>query len=162
MDLLTKDVIFLNIFRRPSADSLNFVLTGLKISQDKAKGFLLSIDFSNFFKRECILDDTEKRYLTNFQNGCILGQRRQFWFKLPDRICRKNPAKLMSLTAEICNCKLGDFECLDGFIRDAEEEKCVPKMKASIPGNDSARSTFKFVMEKLSLSLKVIERKTSF
>ena len=134
---------------------MNFVLSGLKIAQDKTKGFLLSIDFSNFFKRECILDDMEKQYLTSFSDGCILGQRHPFWFKLPERICRRNPDNLMALSSEICDCKKKDFECEEGYVRDENNIKCV--LNNNIPDlkKSSHSESYGMIVDKLKLSIKV-------
>jgi hypothetical protein len=119
------DVVFLNIFKNPVPGKMNFVITGMLITLTQAKGFLLSVDFSNFFKRKCVLDDVKKQYLTDLNGQCIMGKRTPYWFKLPNKICILNNKSIFNLKSEVCDCHQKDFLCVDGFKKDNKSNKCV-------------------------------------
>jgi hypothetical protein len=117
-----------NIFTEPTATGLKFVVSGTR----NGVGYLIGLDFSKVFPRECSTTDYElwaPSEGTTPVNGlnCQLGRQVIYQRRIPSANCW-NPDVDHIVNTTVCLCTEDDWECDFGYER-ASNGACVLVME---------------------------------
>jgi len=119
-----------DILEGSSSKSLNFIVYGVRT--DNKTGVLLTLNFSNYFPRQCSSPQTagqpdsdyELWSPKSFDSSCILGQQEVFVRKKQSVNCSNGQDYTIMRSINSCPCTEDDFQCGVGYKLNSER-KCV-------------------------------------
>jgi hypothetical protein len=146
--MIEDNITFMNVFRSHSNPSMQFIFTGIKLENSTPTGFVLTVDFSNFFTKNCQSEDFTFLKSLNKFNECIDGQQDFYNFRISNRICEVGNYQLHKFKTKTCKCTPNDFVCAQGFYKSEPSNQCLP-----LPGNENLLSPWKVLFHTYWLNM---------
>ena len=118
----------------PDSTSLKFLLVG---TIDSKEFYIFSIDFNGLHEKKCQEEDFEDWFARLDEEGnpdCLMGRQQWYRRRKADADCFvdqefKDPVPQF----KDCTCTKEDFECDYNFVKDEENQKCVPAGVMPVP-----------------------------
>lgn len=146
--MIEDNITFMNVFRSNSKSAMQFIFTGIKLDNSTPTGFVLTVDFSNFFTKNCEASDfTFLKSLNNF-NECIGGQQDFYNFRISNKICQVGDYQINKFQTKICKCTPDDFVCAQGFYKSQPNNQCLP-----LPGNENLLSPWRVIFHSYRMNM---------
>jgi len=142
-----------NVIVDPSSLSTAFVIHGYRTINGVDKGYLVSVDFSDFHERQC--DDSDYEFWSptddknDTTNNCLLGITRTYTRRKQTSECFNGATYEISTSVKQCPCDRDDYECdycyenIGGHCSKVQD--CTPDTPSCVNGYYSVSRGYRLV-----------------